>query len=56
LDKAELKQFFQLGMTDEDEELVDVMIDEVDFNKDGIISLKEFQQIMNTLCKNLTEQ
>jgi Ca2+-binding EF-hand superfamily protein len=43
-------------MNEEDEELVDLMIEEVDFNKDGYISVKEFQLIMNIFCKNLVKE
>jgi len=56
LEKEELKAFFQLGMEPEDEELVDIMINEADLNKDGIISCKEFQMVMNVFTKKLAEE
>ena len=40
-------------MNKEDEELANIMIDEADINNDGIISVKEFQLVMNTFCKKL---
>ena len=55
LEKDELKNFFQMGMEPEDEELVNLMIDEADLNKDGIISVKEFQLLMNTYVQNLSK-
>lgn len=55
LEKEDLKNFFQIGMEPEDEELLNLMMDEADLNKDGVISLKEFQLLMNTYVQNLKQ-
>ena len=53
LEISELKHFFQLGFEKEDQELAELMIKEADLNKDGIISIKEFQLVMNIFGKKI---
>jgi Ca2+-binding EF-hand superfamily protein len=56
IEKKELRQFFQLGMSEEDEELIQNMIDEADEDKDDMISLKEFKNIINSFYDNLSKK
>lgn len=41
---------------EDDQFLLESMIDEADFNNDGIISVDEFIFIMNDFCKNLINE
>lgn len=56
IEKKELREFFQLGMTIEDEELVQTMIGEADEDNDNMISIKEFKNIINAFYDNLSTQ
>lgn len=45
-----------MGMEPEDEELLNIMMEEADLNKDGVISRKEFQLIMNSYVQTLKNE
>lgn len=54
IDKNELKEFFNLNSgEEEDEEILLSMFREADLDKDSLISVKEFQQVMFKLCNKL---
>lgn len=56
IEKKELRDFFQLGQSFEDEELLESMIGEADTNNDNLISLDEFKKIVSAFYDNLIDK
>lgn len=55
IEKKELKEFFQLGANIDDEYLLNQMVKEADSDSDGLISIKEFKNIISAFYDKLNK-